>query len=213
MKKGLFAILAAGLLAGSANAATLKMVASDGSSKATIDGSGQIYVAVVTGATDTISVSFVNAFFDASNQSATVENAVGQLNWTYDRSAFKYPASLDLTGGNEYGLVSGDSDGGDGLPLGNATWWIDCLDISSTETSGSTLVTIETGARNPQVFGPAPTYAPYTVAPAGFPDGFPNFLYLGGSMSLNQPFEINYIPEPAALALLALGGLVAIRRR
>jgi hypothetical protein len=29
----------------------------------------------------------------------------------------------------------------------------------------------------------------------------------------DSPFEINYIPEPAALALLALGGLVAIRRR
>lgn len=212
MKKGLFTVLAAGLLAGSVNAAQIDLQATDGSAKATVDGTGTVNVVIITAAVDATPIAFVNAFLDADNTLADVENAVGGQNWTYDRSAFKYPAELDLTGGNEYGLVSGDSDGGDSLPLGSATHIIDSLTVSGPD-SGSTLVTFELGARQPQVFGPAPTYVPYTVAPAGFPPGFPGFLYVGDGGSNNPAFEINYIPEPAALALLALGGLVAIRRR
>jgi len=213
MKKGLFTVLAAGLLAGTVNAAQIDLQATDGSSKATVDGTGTVNVVIITGAVDATPVAFVNAFLDASNGNADVTNAVGGQNWTYDRTAFKYPAELDAAGGNEYGLVSGDSDGGDALPLGSATHIIDTLSLSSTETSGSTQVNFELGARQPQVFGPAPTYVPFTVAPPNFPPNFPGFLYIGDGASTNSSFEINYIPEPAALALLALGGLVAIRRR
>jgi hypothetical protein len=213
MKKGLFMVLAAGLLAGSVNAAQIDLQGTDGSNKVVVDGTGTLNVVIITAAVDATPVAFVNAFLDATNGNADVTNAVGGQNWTYDRTAFKYPAELDLAGGNEYGLVSGDSDGGDELPLGSATHIIDSLTLSSAETSGSTAVFFELGARQPQVFGPAPTYTPFTVAPFNFPPGFPGFLYVGDPVSTNSPTEINYIPEPAALALLALGGLVAIRRR
>jgi hypothetical protein len=218
MKKGLFAVLAAALLAGSANAAVIDLQnAADGSSKLTLDAGveGFANVVVTTNAADTINVAFVNAFLNADNDLALVTSWSGGQNWTYDRSAFEGKGDVHISqdGGVEYGLVSGDSDGGDELPLGAATWVIDTIGLTSSETSGSTQVTFELGARAPQVFGPAPTYLPYVVAPAGFPPNFSNFLYVGDESSNNSPFEINYVPEPAALGLLALGGLVAFRRR
>jgi hypothetical protein len=214
MKKGLFAILAAGLLAGGANAAQIDLQGTDGSAKATVDGTGTMNVVIITYAVDATQVSFVNAFLDTNNDNADVESAsAAQAGWTYDTSAFKFPAELDEAGGNEYGLVSGSQDGTNALPLGSATHIITALGLSSGETSGSTNVTFELGARQPQVFGPPPTFTPFTVAPAGFPPNFPGFLYLGDGSSNNPAFEINYSPEPASLGLLALGGLAAIRRR
>lgn len=213
MKKGLFTILAAGLLAGGAIAGQIDLQnAADGSAKLTVDGSGTMNLVFITAAIDSINVSFVNAFLDTNNDNATVESTTGGQAWTYDRSAFKLPAALDEAGGNEYGLVSGSQDGSNKLPLGSATHIIDTLGLSSTETSGSTLVTFELGARQPQVFGPPPGFAPFFVIP-NFPPGFPNNVYVGDSNGTNSAFEINYIPEPASLGLLALGGLAAIRRR
>jgi hypothetical protein len=217
MKKGLFTILAAGLLAGGAIAGQIDLQnAADGSAKIDITTYGNVNLVWIGGATDTIPVSFINAFLDADNDIGEVSNVTGgQGGWTYDRSAFKLPAELSLTGGNEYGLVSGDSDGSSTLPLGSATHIIDTLEVHNVDgvDGASTLVTFELGARQPQVFGAPPTYTPYTVAPGPFPPGFPNFTYVGDGSSTNTPFEINWIPEPASLGLLALGGLVAIRRR
>jgi hypothetical protein len=221
MKKGLFAVLAAGLFVGSVSAAEIGLQnAADGSAKLTLDGFtgeyGYLNLVIKTYDADTpgsLDVSFVNAFLDATNDNADVGSVAGGQNWTYDRTAFKLPAELDEAGGNEYGLVSGDSDGGDALPLGSATHVIDTLGLYTSETSGNTLVTFELGARQPQVFGKPPTYIPFTVAPFGFPPNFPGFLYIGSPTSTNPGFEINYVPEPAALGLLALGGLVAFRRR
>jgi hypothetical protein len=220
MKKGLFAVLAAALFVGSVSAAEIGLQnADDGSAKLTLDGFtgeyGYMNLVIKTYSVDVVQIAFVNAFLDATNDDAYVGSWVGAQNWTYDRTAFedKGTVYLDEAGGVEYGLVSGDSDGGDALPLGSATHIIDTLGLYTSATEGSTLVTFELGARQPQVFGPAPTYTPFTVAPFGFPPNFPLFLYIGDSTSTNPGFEINYVPEPASLGLLALGGLVAFRRR
>jgi len=223
MKKGLYAVLAAALFVGSVSAAEIGLQsADDGSAKLTLDGStgelGYMNLVIRTYEVDTpfdYDVSFVNAFLDATNDDAFVGSWVGGQNWTYDRTAFegKGTVYLDEAGGVEYGLVSGDSDGGDALPLGAATHIIDTLGLYSSATDGNTFVTFELGARQPQVFGKKDTYLPFTVAPAGFPPNFAKFLYIGDGGSNNPAFEINYVPEPAALGLLALGGLVAFRRR
>lgn len=217
MKKGLFTVLAAGLLAGGVNAAQIDLQnASDGSAAIDIATTGNVNVVMITAAVDSIQVSFVNAFLDTDNDLGQVSAVSGgQAGWTYDRSAFKLPAELDDAGANEYGLVSGSQDGSAKLPLGSATHVIDTLTLENSDNMADahTLVWFELGARAPQVFGPPPTFSPFTVAPAGFPAGFPNFLYIGDGSSNNSAFDIHWIPEPAALALLAFGGLVAIRRR
>jgi MYXO-CTERM domain-containing protein len=220
MKKGLFTILAAGLLAGSAYAGQIDLQnADDGSAKITIDGAGAgtgtMNVVFITSSLDTVNnVGFINAFLDASNGDADVASVTGGQAWTYDRSAFKLPAELDSAGGNEYGLVSGDQTGLNFLPAGvDATYIIDTLGLTSTQTSGSTLVSFEFGAdepRSPQVFTSASVLWP--TAPSGLPFKLPNFLYVGDD-STDPGLEINYVPEPASLGLLALGGLAAIRRR
>jgi hypothetical protein len=217
MKKGLFTVLAAGLLAGSVNAGQIDLQnAGDGSAAIDVTTTADVNLVIITAAVDTIPVSFVNAFLDTDNDFGQVSAVSGgQAGWTYDRSAFKLPAELDETGGNEYGLVSGDSDGSSALPLGSATHIIDTLTLENSDNlaDAHTLVWFELGSRAPQVFGPPPTFSPYTVAPPGFPPGFPNFLYVGDEGSFNPGFDVHWIPEPAALALLAFGGLVAIRRR
>lgn len=101
MKKGLFTILAAGLLAGGANAAQIDLQGVDGSAKATVNGTGTMNLVIITAAVDATNVSFANAFLDTNNDNADVTDATGgQAGWTYDRSAFKYPAELDEAGGN-----------------------------------------------------------------------------------------------------------------
>jgi len=224
MKKGLFTILAAGMLASAANAIVIDLQnAADGSAKITLSptADGNVNLVIITNTLDTFNVSFVNAFLDSSNDDADVVGLTeGQPGWdkndgsgnsAYDRSAFKLPAELDEAGGNEYGLVTGDQDFGDALPNDGAAHIIDILTLHSDNVSGSTTVTFETGRL--QAFANADQgFEDWIIFP-GLPPGLPGVLYPGDKDGTNSPFEINYVPEPASLGLLALGGLAAIRRR
>jgi hypothetical protein len=214
MKKVVLSLVLAGLMVGSANAAKIYLANSDdGSNGLTIpEGStGNMDIRVTTAAVDSLQIAFINAFLDGGDENLSVTDVNGGQNWIYDRSAFDLPASL--SGGNEYSLVSGDQDGGDALPLGTATHVIDTLTVlNSFGQSGDKKVTFELGARAPAAF--SPLFISYITAPAGFPPGFPNFLYVGSDTSTNPAFIITKaVPEPATLGLLALGALVAIRRR
>ena len=202
----------------SADAAIIRLQNSvDGSGKLDLNGVtgelGYMDLVIDTNPADTINVSFVNAFLDTAGDCDVLvyDFIEGQPGWTYDRSAIDLPASL--SGGNEYGLVAGSQDGSAALPLGDAVHIIDTLCLGTADTEGGLDVFFELGARQPQVFGPPPTYSPFVVAPPNFPPGFPNFLYIGDANSKNTPFEINCIPEPSVMAVLALAGLAAMRRR
>jgi len=221
---GLFAVLAAMLLVGSANAAVLWMSDSAGNTGLDLTagaypGTGDMQIRLTTGALDTINIAFINAFLNTTGAGVDADSvdvigvAGGNGDWTYDRSAFTLPADIDQTG-NEYGLVSGDSDG-PGYPLGSATYVHDSLTVQDTNafgTAGTVNVVFEGAPRAAQAFGPGPTFAQYTLAPPGFPADFPNFLYVGDANSNNPAFPIT-VPEPAALGVLAFGGLAALRRR
>lgn len=229
------AVLAACLMVGSANAATIFLAADDGSGKLTLPngGTGNINIMLTTSNIDPAGVAFINAFFDVQPAGENCEDVVGVTHgqidpqWTYDPSAYKLPAEIgdecDGTGDeiNEYGLVFGSS-AGPGFPAGtNATYVIETLTILGNSDSGTSSVYFESGARKPQAFGPPPTYSPFTTNDFLCPGtGIPGFLNMGvghygntGTGACKDGFEINKVPEPAALSLLALGGLAALRRR
>jgi hypothetical protein len=226
----LCAVLAAALMAGSANAATLFLTNSAGGNllDLTATGSGDMQVRLTTASVDTIQISFINAFLDTTGvgidaDSVDVASVVGgNASWIpgYDRSAFpNLPSEIDQAGsGDEYGLVSGDSDGSAAYPLGAATYVHDTLNLVDTNAPlavGTVNVTFELGARQPQAFGGPPGFTPFTVAPPPFfPPGFSNFLYLGDATSSNDPFIVTKVPEPGSVVLFGMGlGLAGLRRK
>lgn len=236
------AVLAACLMVGSANAATIYLAnpTPDGgqgetSGSLVLGGgeSGTINIMLDTFTSDFKSVAFVNAFLDhtASVCDTNVTGVThGQIvvedggEWTYDVSAYKLPADIGndcdgLPSPNEYGLVFGSS-AGPGFPaFTNATYIIDSLTVthdgSDTHNDG---VLFEGGARKPQAFGSSlgiPPYDPYTTNDFSCAP-IPTLLNMGvGNYTTGcvDAFDITKVPEPAALSLLALGGLVALRRR
>jgi hypothetical protein len=227
MKKvGLVAVLAAGLLAGSAFAATVSITAPDGGNLLDLSGSdnGDMQIRVTTVALDTIQLAFLNAFLDTTGSGIDADSvdvvgvtAGNGAPWIYDRSAFedKLPVDIDESGA-EYGLVSGDpTQPSGGYPLGPATYVHDTIHLMDTNgegAEGDVFVTFELGARAPNATGPGPTFAPFFPGHSGFPPNFPNTLYVGNDTGGNPQFVI-HVPEPAALGVLAFGGLAALRRR
>lgn len=223
------AVIAAGLMVGSANAATLFLAnAADGTGSLTLGGgeSGTVNIMLTTVAGEPTAVAFVNAFLDLDSAVCDTDvTAVthGQTDpqWTYDTSAYKLPAELDdaCDGDgdeiNEYGLVFGSS-AGPGFPTGAGTHVLDGITVTHGGSDiHDDVLYFEGGARKPQAFGPPPTYTPYTTN---------DFLCLEvfGLLNMGEGnytpgcangFDIHKTPEPAALALLAIGGLAALRRR
>jgi hypothetical protein len=228
-------------MVGAANAATLYLAnpTPDGGQGETSGSlvlapgeSGTMNIMLDTSVIDPAGVAFINAFFDQVGGGpgncldvTAVVHGQTDAQWTYDTSAYKLPAILDDacdgTGDeiNEYGLVFGSS-AGPGFPVfTNATYVIDSLTVQKAPGSGDSGdldVFFEGGARKPQAFGPPPSYTPFTTNDFCLPPGVPGFLNMGvGNYATGcaDAFDVTKIPEPAALSLLALGGLAALRRR
>ena len=224
MRKPLLAVVVAGLLASSANAALLFLSnAEDGGS--TMDlapgGTGTMNIMLTVRHIDEVDFAgfaFANVFLNDENDFAdgklNVHEVIsgfpegGPEEVVYDRDGFVLPADISWNQNNEYGLLMGRVDGGS---WGEGTYVLDQLVIinDSDSTEGEKPVTFEKGGRAPHIF--AGNLALYQW-------GFGSDNIIGGFAdpgvgAEDNPFMINNVPEPATLAVVALGGLALLRRR
>ncbi len=129
---------------------------------------------------------------DTSSPLAELEFTSADAGTLIDSSRFKLlPTPLDLSGGEyaivAYGYGSGEPNGNEGAAGPSAAY-------KATDDGGGLISFVGT--------------ARYGSTPGEFPgdaDTGPANRYSAGTFA--------YTPEPAALALLAVGGLVALRRR
>jgi len=221
MRKVLLAVVVAGLLASSANAALLFLSADDGGSKLDLapGQTGNMNMSITIRDIDVDfgdfggGFAFVNAFLNDDDDEADGKiNVVevisgfpegGDLMIVYDRDAFDLPADISWNQNNEYGLIMGRVDGGF---WGPGTYLLDTLVLrnDSDSTEGETVVTFEKGGRAPQIFADGNVQYAWGF---GFDNVIPGFADPG------DDFVINNVPEPATLALMAFGGLALLRRR
>lgn len=208
-----------GVLAGGANAALLELLTDDGGSTITLaPGDSDDMSIIVTIRDIDDGFAFFNMFLDdddhLSNGEVDVTVMTNGIGTIYDQHAFSLPADISYDLNNEYALVMGSGPDGDGQTnWGPGTYLLQTLTLThnGASESGSVPVTFEKGARAPQIVTASPQYLTY-VWGLGLDNVMPNFSDpgVGGS---DMPFEINFIPEPASLALVALGGLALLRRR
>ncbi|MCH7701657.1 MAG: hypothetical protein IID37_08210 [Planctomycetes bacterium] len=196
------ALCAIGMWSGQTDGALLFLMANDGS--------GAIELA--PGETANISIMLTIRDIDSGFAYATIflddddDEAAGPLSVTdladgfvgsdifYDRSAFELPADISHDQENEYGLVMGRQDGENWAP---GTYTLDRLTIThdGEATSGTIEITLEGGARAPQVFTADFTQYVYCDPPCcDFPP-CSNFLESGVGAEDN-PFIVNLIPGP-----------------
>ena len=214
MRKVLLGVVLIGLMSSGANAALMFLAAYDGGGKITLGpgGSDNMSIMLTIRAIDSgfgFSNVFLNDDDNSANGTVDVTNASGGLGSIYDETSFTFPADISHDVMNEYALIMGNGDGGSNW--GEGTYTLRTLELTNNggATSGSVPVTFEKGARQPQIF--TVDFVGY-VWGVGFDGIIPNFSDpgIGGD---DTPFEINFVPEPASLALVAFGGLALLRRR
>ena len=164
-----------------------------------------------TAAYETVTDTLANAYtFTLSNlDSSNGQHTVGKFRLsvtTDDRSTF----------------ADGVDTGGDVTAN-----WIELTPTSATATNG-TVLTVDSADNTVEASGPNPTTSVYTITASsallnvtGFrlevledgdlPDGGPGRSG-NGNIVLTE-FAVDAVPEPAALSLIGLGGLLALRRR
>jgi len=226
MRKTLLAVVVAGLLASSANAALLFLAADDGGSKLDLapGQTGNMNMSITIRDIDVNlgggggGFAFVNAFLNDDNDDADGKiNVVevisgfpegGPEEVVYDRDPFVLPADISWNQNNEYGLIMGRVDGGF---WGPGTYLLDTLVLlnDSDSTEGEKPVTFEKGGRAPHIFADLNILYAWGLGLDNIIGGFAD----PGVGAEDNPFIINNIPEPSALALMAFGGLALLRRR
>ncbi len=211
MRKVLLGVALFGLVASGANAALLFLDAGGSGSLDLAPGqSGDMSLMITIREIDLGGFAFTFAFLndddDTANGEVDVTGLTEGIGSIYDRDAFVLPADISWAVNNEYGLLMGNGPDGPGSAWGPGTYVLDTLALThnGASTEGTVAVTFEKGGRAPQIFSDQ-----LTLYAWGF--GFDNII--GGFADPGAPFEINLVPEPASLALVAFGGLALLRRR
>ena len=223
MRKVLLGVALFGWVASGANGALLFLDAGGSGSLDLAPGqSGDMSLMLTIRAIDS-GFAFTNVFLndddDTANGEVDVTGLTEGIGTIYDTGAFVLPADISWDQNNEYGLIMGSGPGEPGSAWGPGTYTLDTLTLThnGASTSGTVPVTFEKGGRAPQIF--AGNLAMYAWG-FGFDDIIPGFAdpgfggYGGGPGEEDyNPFNINFVPEPASLALVAFGGLALLRRR
>jgi hypothetical protein len=231
MKKFLTVVALVGLVASSASAIEVSLTPNweDTGSKLdlVLSQTGVVSVYLNIGADDG-NVSFMNAFFDASplNDGATAGYDVVGREFKMQRNdgsgwfrAIPWDGDRNI---EKYVLIAADDEPGNPGPGTNGPWTghMDSIIIHGTEIGDYDLYfenrfTVDPGhaARPPQLFdlqSNQKLYANNLDLP-----GFMHFrnAWRDDAVGFDVPFVINVTPEPASLALLAIGGVALLRRR
>ncbi len=217
MRKALLAVALFGLVASGANGALLFLQADDGGGTINLvpGESGNMSIMLEIRAIDT-GFAFSNVFLDdddnAANGPLDVTALTAGIGTVYDHTSFDLPADISHDLENEYALIMGSGPDGDGSTnWGPGIYLLETLALTwnGQDPIGTAPVTFEKGARAPGIF--TADFIQY-VWGLGFDNIIPNFADPGVGADDN-PFNINFIPEPASLALVAFGGLALLRRR
>jgi hypothetical protein len=193
-----------------ATAAMFKLTNADGGNEISLlpGVSGDLQFRIVTHAIDSFSIAEANMVLGAPYGQATQIMAImhgAAAPWEYEE--MNIPGPIGETGTFSYDPT--ESVGG--YPLGSAEYIHDVFTLTQVEPSTESFdITFKSSHGVPMAYGPAPTYFPFTIAPSGFPPGFPNFLYVGDELSNNTGVTVNQgVPEPTA-ALLLIAGLAGM---
>jgi len=217
MSKVLLAVALFGLVVSGANAALLELQADDGGSTITLAPGDSRNMSIILTIRDIDDgFAFANVFLDDDDNLADgevdVTGMTDGIGTFYPRIGFTLPADISHDLENEYALIMGSGPDGDGSTnWGPGIYLLETLALTwnGQDPIGTAPVTFEKGARAPGIF--TADFIQY-VWGLGFDNIIPNFADPGVGADDN-PFNINFIPEPASLALVAFGGLALLRRR
>jgi hypothetical protein len=219
MKKGIACILAVGLMATAANAATIGLQWASGDPQNNTSGGGTVNIVMdfVQGdpAISGIIMSFANDLPNIELVGSSTN--VGTFNDT------SFPAPLGPTFGAQY-VVSSPAATDDFVPAGQTGFVIGTFDVAingpldgSVKEIAGTLASAPNGVYSGAQ--PMTWDARYNTAYSGYiawgDYGNPGWgtKTAKGHQPTPNPLLITKVPEPTSLALVALGGFAMLRRR